>query len=760
MMQDSQNRIDNIDKPDWLSKSNEMAQRVDGSLDEDKKDTVDNSMVDNEQQSPSQDNSENHVICESASDSENNNIQVENIASDYERVSDVVAQDRDLSPIGLKEICTMIDSGAFCSDELSDIIDYAKEIENYLSNLENLSEYTNDDDYNKVNSFKGFLNWQITSYNKVKNVSSEVIDIVKNDEFQHIKLNDILNVEKQLEELSIALLAKNKYSFPLSSNLQSLQQAVIDYRPLKPLVKERREKLIFYIKQRIDEIKDRLKEGDYSRLSRQLKKIVDKLDRIYPEQRKLIENEIRHLNDDISQYKDWHLSLVHPKQLSLCEQMESLFEIDLNPPDKILQLKLLQNQWKDISKGLDEQRFWKRFDIASKKVYDSCRPYFEKQNQLKEENTKKRKEIVEGLKLYLDNTDWDHVNWQEAVKEYSNYLKSWKKTRPFISANDEDNKTLFKQYMSDFDSKIAVFYEKNAQRKKELIEKVQKLSELEPLKEAINRCKALQMQWKLTPTTGKQENDLWQVFRSACDVVFQRRRSVRKQERSQYDSARKQGSNFLYELKSIIKNKVLSVKDKLHKIEDLENAFVKLDLKSLSYEEQKKLKYSFNMLLQKARHHSNSEAKNITKNRTLNVLNSLESIFSFEVQGKDIGELIDKVLYDFPTAWQPLLKKRLEQDTLESLDAETIQKRIISIEIYMDIPLETSMNQSIRRSIQMELLSDGFNKSPTPELIWHGIKNELSTLLESRATSDNIYLFKILIDYAKTFINKNNNFKV
>jgi hypothetical protein len=73
-------------------------------------------------------------------------------------------------------------------------------------------------------------------------------------------------------------------------------------------------------------------------------------------------------------------------------------------------------------------------------------------------------------------------------------------------------------------------YTRNIERKKALIEEAKTLVEAEDLRQAIDRAKTIQRQWKEVGLTPQRvDRPLWKEFRKTCDAIFARLGEERQQ---------------------------------------------------------------------------------------------------------------------------------------------------------------------------------------------------------------------------------------
>ncbi|HMU66821.1 MAG TPA: hypothetical protein PKE57_06740, partial [Cellvibrionaceae bacterium] len=89
---------------------------------------------------------------------------------------------------------------------------------------------------------------------------------------------------------------------------------------------------------------------------------------------------------------DWHEFAVTPKKEDLIKQMQALSESKLAPNDLASKIHELQDQWKELSRGgqQNDESLWEQFQAASVQAYTPCKEYFERQTQERESNSAKR----------------------------------------------------------------------------------------------------------------------------------------------------------------------------------------------------------------------------------------------------------------------------------------------------------------------------------------------------------------------------------
>ena len=121
------------------------------------------------------------------------------------------------------------------------------------------------------------------------------------------------------------------------------------------------------------------------------------------------------LGGQLRELTDWQGFATRPKQESLCEQMEYLANQPMEPEAKAERIKELQNEWRGLG-GSSDRDLWSRFKQASDQAYEPCKAYFSAKSGLKQANLETRKTICDQLGTFLDNADWNNIDWKAAER--------------------------------------------------------------------------------------------------------------------------------------------------------------------------------------------------------------------------------------------------------------------------------------------------------------------------------------------------------
>lgn len=238
------------------------------------------------------------------------------------------------------------------------------------------------------------------------------------------------------------------------------------------------------------------------------------------------------LGGQLRELTDWQGFATRPKQESLCEQMEYLANQPIEPEAKAERIKELQNEWRGLG-GSSDRDLWSRFKQASDQAYEPCKAYFSAKSGLKQANLETRKTICDQLGTFLDNADWNNIDWKAAERIHQTAREEWKAAWPVEFRDNRPVQKRFDDLLKQLEAPLDTERKKNEALKQGIVERAEALIEHEPLGDAMNQAKALQTEWtSIGITRHREDRKLWQAFRKACDQIFARR-DARRDEQEQ-----------------------------------------------------------------------------------------------------------------------------------------------------------------------------------------------------------------------------------
>lgn len=229
---------------------------------------------------------------------------------------------------------------------------------------------------------------------------------------------------------------------------------------------------------------------------------------------------------ELCSWQQWGNDLEREK---LCAEMEAMIGQDIAPETLARQIQEAQKRWKDLSHlagDRSNQALWKRFQTACNQAYEPCKQHFSRLAEERKGHYEQKIAVCEAIETFIQQTPWDgEVDWKAAHRFLQEQLKAWHAIGPVDRKEKKNINRRFDTAMAELDKQLEVERGRNQRQRKKLIENALGLNEEKDIRKAIDQAKRLQAEWKITvPGTRREEKDLWEAFRGACDQVFQRRK--------------------------------------------------------------------------------------------------------------------------------------------------------------------------------------------------------------------------------------------
>ncbi len=246
-----------------------------------------------------------------------------------------------------------------------------------------------------------------------------------------------------------------------------------------------------------------------------------------------------HLNHE---FRDYDFKKNLEIKTRLCEAAERLADVT-DPVSAFHQLQKLHQEFREagpVAKDLREG-IWTRFKEASTVINKRHQAHFEALKAREGENLEQKTALCEQAEAIDTESLKTFADWDKATRQMLDLQAQWK-TIGFTPK--KDNARIFERFRTAcdkfFTQKTAHFkaqretFQANQQRKNQLCEQAEALSESTDWNSTTNKLIALQKEWKTVgPVAHKVSEALWKRFNTACNRFFERKNEATSSQRQE-----------------------------------------------------------------------------------------------------------------------------------------------------------------------------------------------------------------------------------
>lgn len=464
---------------------------------------------------------------------------------------------------------------------------------------------------------------------------------------------------------------------------------------------DQRRKVEQAAKDAVRDFSDLLRKGLWSaeqgfvRKARAIQKELHTKAENFSELPKNLQNKLEEFEQQLAKLGDWHEFAVTPKKEALITQMQALVSSTMAPADKASKIHDLQDTWKEVSKGGQQQddHLWNEFQQASQHAYAPCKEYFEKQAAEREVHLQKRREMVGQLQTYLQAYDWENAVWKDVEQTLKTARQEWQTYWPVPRKAGNDLQKEFESLMESLFNKMASAYDANKQQKQALVEQAKQLLNHTDTRAACDSVKQLQASWKIIGKTWfKEDQSLWNEFRQTCDTVFARRQEEANAAQAERQATLHQANQLIEVIRELSKQDFTDATAVKTQIESIQQQFAALDLPR---EQAKGLQQSMQNAVQAVNDRIHQYKQQAEKNRWQLIYSAAKELHGFElsvVAGKASEESYEAISNliscnaDWPKPIVSALQSRLAKSKkLSSADIEISNKKLRELVLRADI---------------------------------------------------------------------------
>ena len=191
------------------------------------------------------------------------------------------------------------------------------------------------------------------------------------------------------------------------------------------------------------------------------------------------------------------------------------------------ELHELQERWKQVAEAprAQAQALWHRYRLAADPVQAKAREFFAQRAEERSANLRLKMALVERAEALADSSDWI-----KTADELKKLQAEWQQIGPVPR---QDTKITWKRFRDACDrfftrrnadlTERKETWSANLAKKDALCARAEELASSRDWDRAASEIRRLQAEWKtIGPVRRTKSEAIWQRFRGACDVFFER----------------------------------------------------------------------------------------------------------------------------------------------------------------------------------------------------------------------------------------------
>jgi hypothetical protein len=439
-----------------------------------------------------------------------------------------------------------------------------------------------------------------------------------------------------------------------------------------------------------------------------------------------LSRQIQQLDEKLHELKQWKDYAVAPKRLELIAEMEALIGSTQEPKALAERIKLLQQDWRTISKGIvsEAAEEWQRFQQAASAAYQPCREHFEAQATLRLQNLDKRKAVLERLLAFEATQNVENPDWRLLASVLSEAPQEWRRYFPVDREAGRSVQEEFEVSMRRLQAKLEAWHEGNVADKQSLIKRARHLLTQEDSREAIDAVKRLQLLWKETgPVPSAQSQSLWNEFREVCDAVYQKRQQAFAEYAAGLEANKLKAMALCEEIERVAALSGTALLEAAAKISEWRDAYQALD--EMPRTEARGLQDRFERAIELCKAQMAQQRVRDTEQSFRNLFEAARSINNYEwavLQGAESSELeslkqaaesLIAGAQQWPRGGLKAIKDTLARTGSDSPDLEARENALRILCVRGEIQSETltpAEDETLRREHQVQRLTQGMGQ--------------------------------------------------
>jgi DNA repair protein SbcC/Rad50 len=346
----------------------------------------------------------------------------------------------------------------------------------------------------------------------------------------HISSLGMTEIDECIEHLKLIIGLFKKSSLDIDNVfLYASEQLLETATQHKKDLSQQNKKLHQDIEKILNDVENLIDKKELTHAQKKFSQIKNTLSRLPAHEKHKYSNSIQRVFNAIKTLEDWKNYSNDEKRLELCSRMKNLIDDNSHVLEKADSINAMQQEWKSLGHCHDKE-LWLQFKSFADEAYLPCQQYFEAQKKIRTFNAEQREIICNQLEIFMDEQDWDIIDWKSLDKIYQSVQDEWKKYSPVERHDHQRLENRFFKNTRLIKEKINGERKKNTEKLMDLVQQAENLLNEIDAQRAIEHYTKLQHEWKnIGITFQKQQHDQWQAFKKAGDALYEKRQNIRKE---------------------------------------------------------------------------------------------------------------------------------------------------------------------------------------------------------------------------------------
>lgn len=261
------------------------------------------------------------------------------------------------------------------------------------------------------------------------------------------------------------------------------------------------------------------------------------------------------LSQELNQELGWERWSGTKRKEDLVIRAAGLADGSIASSDYRQDLKNIQEEWKNIGfTSREDDALWDKFKAH-------CDVIFQTVQALQGANEKRREELLQELATLATSEEWRKAN--DRIQEIQT---EWKKLREVSRKAARQQGDAYRAHCDTFYNRRRDHYKEvkedqksNVEKKELLVEKVKRLHNEGNWRVSLPKVKDLQEEWKtIGPVPKKKSDALWEAFKEACNVIYEKRREADAEVNAEFEENFKKKEEVMEKIEALLENPDLS----------------------------------------------------------------------------------------------------------------------------------------------------------------------------------------------------------